>query len=170
MASDNLSISEFLKNLVNSFSNQELVTLDEINNNLGDRGFALLLILFSFPMAIPLPYPPGFTTILGIPLLIFSVQICLGKTIPIMPKWLGVKTIKTAHLKFAVEKTIKYFIYIEKFLRPRLLSLANKFSERVIGLVCLLCSISIILPIIFGNALPSAGILIMALGLLQKME
>ena len=168
MVSDNLSISEFLKNLVNSYLDQELVTLDEINHNLGARGFPLLLILFSFPMAIPLPYPPGFTTILGIPLLIFSMQMCLGKSIPIMPKWLGAKNIKTVHLKFAVEKTIKYFIYIEKFLHPRLLSCTNKFSERVIGAVCLLCSISIVLPIIFGNALPSAGILIMALGLLEK--
>ena len=92
----------------------------------------------------------------------------LGMSKPLLPKWIAKKNIKTSHLIFAIEKSAKYFLKAEKILRPRFPYFSSDAGERIIGVMSLLCSISIVLPIMFVNAVPSAGILIMALGLLGK--
>lgn len=168
MVSEQIPASQLLNELVENNKNNKSITLGEINNHLSERGFAILMILFAFPMALPLPYPPGFTTILGLPLLIFSIQMMLNMPRPVLPVWVAAKTIKMNHLVFAIEKSTKYFYKAEKFLKPRLPSMSSQVGERIIGVVSFLCSISIVLPIMFGNAVPSAGILIMAFGLLGK--
>lgn len=168
MVSKQIPASELLNELVNKNKQAENITLGEINQHLSERGFAILMILFAFPMALPLPYPPGFTTILGLPLLIFSLQMILDMPKPLLPDWIASKKIKMSHLTFAVEKSSKYFHKVEKILKPRLPYMSSDAGERIIGFVSLLCSISIVLPIMFGNAIPSAGILIMAFGLLGK--
>ena len=168
MTSQQIPASQLLQELVDKNKSTNSISLGEINEHLNERGFALLMILFSFPMAIPLPYPPGFTTVLGLPLLFFSIQMLLGMDKPSLPAWIAKKTIKTSHLSFAVEKSAKYFMKLEKLLRPRLAYFSSIHGEKLIGFVSMLCAISITLPIMFGNAVPSAGIFIMALGLLGK--
>ncbi len=168
MINKEVPASKLLHELVENASGKEFISFGEINAHLSKRGFAILLILFAFPMAIPLPYPPGFTTVLGIPLLLFSIQMLLAMKKPWLPDWAAKKTIKVSHLSFAVSKTAKYFILLEKKLKVRLPYLSSTTGERIIGLISLLCSFSVVLPIMFGNAVPSAGICIMALGLLSK--
>lgn len=164
----NIPASQLLQELIEEKKDTKTVSLGEISDYLSERGFAVLMILFAFPMAIPLPYPPGFTTILGLPLLIFSIQMIRGMAKPKLPIKIAAKTITTDHLRFAVEKSSRFFLWIEKLLHPRIFALSSIQGERLIGFVSLLCSIAIVLPIWFGNALPSAAIMIMALGLLNK--
>ncbi len=168
MTSQQIPASQLLQELVDKNKSANNISLGAINEHLNERGFALLMILFSFPMAIPLPFPPGFTTVLGLPLLFFSIQMILGMDKPSLPAWIAKKTIKTSHLAFAVEKSAKYFLKLEKLLRPRLAYFSSIHGEKLIGFISMLCAISITLPIMFGNAVPSAGIFIMALGLLGK--
>lgn len=168
MTSQQIPASQLLQELVDKKRSTKTISLGEINEHLNERGFALLMILFSFPMAIPLPYPPGFTTILGLPLLFFSIQMLLGMDKPSLPEWVAKKNIQTNHLIFAVDKSSPYFLKLEKLLKPRLAYFSSIHGEKLIGFVSMLCAISIALPIIFGNAVPSAGIFIMALGLLGK--
>ena len=168
MTSKQVPASQLLQELVDKKNLSESISLGEINEHLSERGFALLMILFSFPMAIPLPYPPGFTTVLGLPLLFFSIQMLMGMDKPSLPSWVAKKNIKTSHLVFAVEKSAKYFIKLERLLKPRLAYFSSIHGEKLIGFMSMLCAICIALPIMFGNAVPSAGIFIMALGLLGK--
>lgn len=161
-------MSEQLNSLIEGKSNEELLTLYEVNHFLHEKGFALLMILFSFPMAIPLPYPPGFTTILGIPLIFYGLQMLLGKVDPWLPKFIGDKTVKVSHLRFAIQKSEKFFCYIEKFFKPRFLAITSDKGEKLVGFFVLICAITIALPIWFGNAIPSLGILIMSLGVLNR--
>lgn len=165
---DKKKASELLTSLLEEKKGQELVSFGEISDHLSERGFAILMILFAFPMAIPLPYPPGFTTILGLPLLICSYQMIIGLSKPVLPKWVASKTIKISHLAFAIEKSAKYFAKAELLLKPRLDYFSTIAGEKIIGILSLLCAIVISLPIWGANALPSAGILIMSLGLLSR--
>lgn len=165
---DAMPASQLLQQLVDKTKDQESISLGQINEHLSKCGFAVLMLLFAFPMAIPLPYPPGFTTVLGIPILIFSIQMMLGMKNPLLPAWAAKKTIKASHLAFAVTKSSKYFVFLEKKMKVRINYFSSNNGERVIGFVSFLCSISIVLPIMFGNALPSAGVCIMALGILGK--
>lgn len=159
--------SEILQGVMNG-QQSDLVTLQELKSSLHEKGFALLLVVFSFPMAIPLPYPPGFTTVLGIPLMLFSIQMMLAFDSPWLPKSLGAKTIKRTTLAMMIEKSAPYFQKIEVFTRPRLRFFSSVTGERIVGFMAFLCAISITLPIILGNAVPSLGILIMGFGLLNK--
>ena len=168
MVSKPVPASQLLKELADTKRNTETISLGEINDFLSERGFAILMILFSFPTAIPIPTPPGFTTLLGIPLLFFSMQMILGMSKPFLPEWISKRTIKTSHLIFAIDKSAKYFLKLETFLRPRLLYFSSLTGEKIIGIFAFLCAVSIALPIILGNAIPSAGIFIMALGLLGR--
>lgn len=168
MTSKQIPASQLLQELADSKRESKHISLGEINESLSERGFAILMILFSFPMAIPLPYPPGFTTLLGIPLLLFSIQMIIGMNKPSLPHWVANRKITTSHLMFAVDKSAKYFLKLEKLLKPRLPYFSSDIGERIIGVVSFLCAISIALPIMFGNAVPSAGIFIMSLGLLGK--
>jgi hypothetical protein len=142
------------------------ISFYDLMHSLHDRGICLLLVLFSFPIAIPLPYPPGFTTILGMPLLMLSWQLMFNYDAPWMPDWIGRRSIRRSILATVIEKSSPFFRRYEAFSRRRFVWLCNPRSEQLVGLLAILCSISIILPIWLGNALPSAGILIMALGLL----
>lgn len=168
MDNPEVSASQILRELVEKYKDKEVITIKEIAVYLSRYGFAILMILFAFPMAIPLPYPPGFTSILGAPLLLFSVQMLIGMEEPHLPAWVANKTMKVRYLEFAVSKTEKYFVYLESKFKKRILYFSSPAGERIIGFVSLLCSISIVLPIMFGNAFPSAGVCIMALGLLSR--
>ena len=62
--------SEILESVVKT-GTEDLITLEEIKNVLHERGFALLMLLFSLPLSIPLPVPPGYTTVLSLPIFFF---------------------------------------------------------------------------------------------------
>lgn len=167
MINNQIAASELLQELAVSKKNQEIVSFQEICDYLSEKGFAILMILFALPMTFPIPTPPGFTTALGLPLLYLSWQMVLGKTKPTLPNWIANKTVKTSHLISVVDKFSKILIFLEKLLKPRLNSCSSIMNQKTIGYIALLCSISISLPIVFGNAIPSIGILVMFLGLLS---
>ena len=53
-------------------------------------------------------------------------------------------------------------------MRPRLLFLSNTvIGERISALVCLLCALSIAIPLPLTNFIPAAGIAVIALGILS---
>ncbi len=144
------------------------ISLDELTKILKDKGFGILMLICSFPMAIPLPYPPGFTTILGIPLMLFSIQMLLGYEAPKLPRWIGRKSFKIKSMRDSINKAMPYILKIEKYIKPRFLQMTTISAEKFVGAISLLCAIFITLPIMFGNAVPSAGILVMSLGLISK--
>ena len=57
---------------------KEAMTVGEIKNALHERGFGILMAIGALPLCLPIPIPPGYTTLFSIPLFIFSVQMILG--------------------------------------------------------------------------------------------
>ncbi|MGB4191048.1 MAG: exopolysaccharide biosynthesis protein [Rickettsiales bacterium] len=165
MVSKGVPASQLFNELVNKAKAKKDISFGEINEHLSERGFAILMILFAIPVMVPIP---GLSTVLGLPLIVFAMQMAMGMEKPFLPKWLSQKKISSAHLIYSIEKSNKYFIKIEKFLHPRLSYFNSSSGEKIIGIISLICSITISLPIWGGNALPSLGILIMSFGLLGK--
>ncbi|AHX11157.1 exopolysaccharide synthesis, ExoD family protein [Neorickettsia helminthoeca str. Oregon] len=147
---------------------RDTITLFEIKRILHERGFALLLLLFSLPLSIPLPVPPGYTTILSLPILFFSIQITLGCDSPWLPKFLENKAIKRKSLAFLIEKTVPILRKVEKFTRPRFPVLNNAFGEKIYGIISFICAVSIAIPLPLTNFIPAGGIALMSLGMLNK--
>jgi hypothetical protein len=165
------SASEVLKGLLQrrDTKDEDCLTVREIVDGLHERGFGVLMLLFALPLSIPMPVPPGYTTILGFPLLIFSAQMVLGHKAPWIPKWLGNKSIRRTTLATFIERSSSLLIAIEKVMRPRLFS-ANQDAllERICGIICLLCALSIAIPLPLTNFIPAGGIALISLGLMSR--
>lgn len=165
MFSKEIPVSQLLNELVEKTKDQKNISFGKISDHLKERGFAVLMILFTIPVAIPIP---GLSTILGFPLIFLAAQMALGREQTILPQWIARKTISIAHLSLAIRKATKYFVKIESLLKPRVPYFVSQSGEKIIGVIALLCAITVALPIWGGNAIPSAGIFIMSFGLLGK--
>ncbi|WP_396956487.1 exopolysaccharide biosynthesis protein [Nitrosomonas sp.] len=159
--------SELLQLIVVQNTNA-VISVGEIKNSLHERGFAVLLAIATLPICLPVPAPPGYTTVFAIPLFIFSIQMICGMKAPWIPEWLTKKTIKRGTLDKLITKAAPWLRKIESHMHPRLTYISVHAWERIIGLFSFIFSISIALPVPLINFLPGLGILIMSLGLLSK--
>jgi hypothetical protein len=66
------------------------------------------------------------------------------------------------------DKIVPKIKLVEKYIRPRFSFAASIYCEQFIGLISLICSIAISIPLPLTNAVPALGITIMALGLLNR--
>lgn len=156
-----------LKDALNAFKGSH-ISLGDILKNIKEEGLIFLIAVISFPTSIPIPTPPGFTTLFGIPLCILTIQMIYRLQAPWLPEWIAKKEIKASTFQSFILKAEPFFNKFSIFLKPRLARFTTNAMERFVGLLAFLCAISIALPILFGNAIPSAGIFIMSMGLLYK--
>jgi len=161
------STSELLENVVVVYRS-ESISIGEIKNSLHERGFGVLLAIAALPLCLPVPVPPGYTTLFSIPLFIFSIQMIIGMRAPWLPAWIEKKEIKRASLEKLVLKANPWLRKIEKRLQPSLTYISVHTWERIIGIFAFVFALSISLPIPLTNFPPGWGILIMSLGLLSK--
>ena len=166
---DDRATSEFLEEVARSNDNgSDEINMFELKIALHERGFGVLMLLFALPLSVPVPVPPGYTTVLSVPLLLFPLQLLFGFDSPWIPKWLGKRSIKRSTLALVIEKTAPILKKIEKFMKPRLTFFFNQVGDKIIALIALLCGISIAIPLPLTNFIPAAGIAFMSLGLLSK--
>lgn len=168
MGKQDKAASEILQEVVTKGDTIDCMTLFEIKSALHERGFALLILIFALPLSIPVPVPPGFTTILSIPLLIFSIQLIIGFDSPWLPHWIGKRAIKRATLASVIEKTAPILRKIEKITKRRIPIFNNLIGEKIFSLIAFICSISIAIPLPLTNFIPAQGIALMSLSILNQ--
>ena len=147
---------------------KESMTVGEIKNALHERGFGILLAIAAIPICLPVPVPPGYTTIFSIPLFIFSIQMVLGMQVPWLPSWIERKSIKRESLEKIIAKANPWLKKIENRMQPRMTYISVHTWERIIGIFAFVFALSISLPIPMTNFPPGWGILVMSLGLLNR--
>ncbi|HYD32158.1 MAG TPA: exopolysaccharide biosynthesis protein [Azospirillaceae bacterium] len=157
--------SELIDQFLEEYPSDE-VTLGDLVAMLGNRAFGALLLVFALPNVIPMP--PGTSTVLGLPLVLFAAQMTLGLPKPWLPKRLARLPLDRAMLERWTNAGKRYIAWIEGMMKPRLPFLADVRFERALGAVCLLLALILSLPIPLGNMLPALAIVMMALGLLEK--
>jgi hypothetical protein len=140
-------------------------TLDEVAQFAGPRAYALILLVFSLPEALPLPVA-GMSTFLAIPLILVSLQMLLFGPVPRLPGWLRNRRVPLQFLKLADTRIGRALNRLERISRPRWNGLVEQ--TRIIGAVCLVLAVVIALPIPFGNMLPALCVLGIAVGMLQR--
>jgi len=164
MPQEDKAASEVLTGVVQQSTSDD-ISFAEIKLALHERGFGLLMLVFAL---ITLPLPPGLTVLAAIPLLFFSVQMILGVDSPWLPSWIGRRRIKRRTLALMVEKASPHLRKVERLLRPRFSYASSRTGEKIVGVFCLLFSMSIAIPLPFTNFIPAIGIALMSLGLLSK--
>ncbi len=163
----NRATSDVLQDITNHSSN-DTMTLFEIKVALHERGFAFLMLLFALPLSIPIPVPPGYTTVLSIPLIIFSIQLILGMDSPWLPNWVGKRSIKRKTLAMVIEKTAPILRKIEKLTRRRFPIFNNMIGEKIFSIISFICAISIAIPLPLTNFIPAQGIALMSFSILNQ--
>lgn len=159
-----MSSSKFLEQLATNQAS--FITVGDLVADYREAGFAVLLIMFSSPLALPLP-AIGLAQVLAIPLLLLSIQLALGRDTLYLPESIAQKKIRMSDLIRLLNKVIPVLQKLEYLFKPRLLFLSSPLATRVIGLLCFICAIAVMAPFPGSNSIPSAGILFMSLGLLE---
>lgn len=142
------------------------VSIGVIRDALGDRSFAALLVVFAALNLLPLP--PGATLILGLPLLLVSAQMVLGSRNAWLPRFMLEKTVHPDRFRTSSMRLIPLLQRLEQLVKPRHWPFSPGAADRVIGLIALLLSIAVTLPIPFGNWLPAFAIALLGLALSER--
>ena len=165
MNQDKIITTQVIEDVVNNSSADRILIRDLIES-MHATGFGLTMMFFALGALMPLP--PPIPSIIALPLLIFSFQMMSGCSSPKLPKRFANLSIKRSILAIVVQKSAPYLRKVERVLRPRLLFMTSNAAERMIGLLTLVFSISIALPVPFSNFIPALGILIISFGMMGR--
>lgn len=131
---------------------------------LGDRATAALIFVLAAPNV--LPTPPGVSLVLGLPIIVLSVQLMLGRP-PRLPPFIGRRSIATRDFARMVAKVLPGIRKAETLLASRIGWAANRHVEPFVGALIALLTTMLFLPVPFGSMLPSLAICMLALGLME---
>jgi hypothetical protein len=140
------------------------VSLGEVVEALGERGFGILILLLALPNAVPGPAMPGFSAAFAIPLSFLTAQLAGGREEPRLPSWLLRRSMTLAGFRQLVAYAAPPMSRVELWLKPR----PGLPEKRWLGLALLLLTLALAVPIPFANLPPALALTLVALGLIEK--
>ncbi len=152
-----------IENLAKASADGE-VTLGGLVAALKDRGFGVFMVLFALPNAVI----PGLSFILGIPVLLFGLQLAAGRDEVWLPGFLRRRKLPSGHFQKIAAQTVKFLIWAERRVRQRWIWLVSGRAGRFLGLYIAILATFLMMPVPFGNALPALGISFISAGLIEK--
>jgi hypothetical protein len=158
-------LSDILADL--AASDTESITLADIVATVGERSIGALLVLLAMPNVVASAVP-GMTTVFGLPVIFLSLHLLVAADRPWLPARLARTRIRRADLQRAIAFASPHLRRLERAMKPRLLILTAPWAQRLIGLTCVLLSILIFLPIPLSNLLPSIGVMLFGIALLER--
>ena len=144
------------------------VTLGELIERLESRGYGMLLFLFSAPNLTPGPSIPGFSTIFAIPLAAIALQMALGIEHPKLPGFLARLGLARPRALSILEHLRPMLARVERLFAARWPTLCGPAARRWIGLVAILQSALLLLPLPVLPLIPSLALIVLSLGLVAK--
>lgn len=144
------------------------VALDQLAERFGMAGAGALLLLLAVPAFLPIPLPTGVPA--GLATALIGVQLALGRRRPWLPAWLGRFRLRRDQVSHGVARLFRLLRRLGLRLRRRLPQAvgANGTPRPLAGLVLVACGVVLVLPLPFGNQLPSLAIASIGLGLLRR--
>lgn len=143
------------------------ITIGEIVDMIGNRAFGALIFAFSAPIALPIPVP-GLSLVLGIPLLLLTWQLMIGRRQPLLPAAILRRSFDRRDFARIVDRIVPWLERVEHVIGPRHLWVTEHIGERIIGALAFAFSLAVLVPVPFGNMPPALGLALFALGLLER--
>lgn len=140
------------------------LTLREIRDRLDERAFGLMILILAIPCLVPALY--GVPQIVGIPILLLSGQMLVGRIEPWLPEMVLKRRVSKAWLDRMAEFATRRMRWFEQLSRPRMTVFAEGWAERVVALFMILATLTIVLPL--TNTVPSVALALLAVGLIQR--
>lgn len=143
------------------------LTLGEVFERIGDRGFGLLLIILSLPSALPVP-APGYSTPFGILIGLLALQMLAGRRVPWLPARAARMRLHGAFIDGMLGFFAKFFGKVEFLIRPRLRWVGSRGGLAFLGVLVLIMAGLMILPIPLTNTFPAFVIFLTGIGLTEE--
>lgn len=159
--------SEIIAEIIEECSEDGAITVEDFLKKMGNRAQAMAILVFSLSCVVA-GVIPGFSTLTAIPIMLIGMQIVLGMKSVWLPHNIRDKTISPRVIKGALAKSVPTLRMVETFLKPRLSFLTHPYVARFIALIIVVLAGLLALPIPGGNFLPSIGISILALSIVER--
>lgn len=143
----------------------ETLTYGGLVKQLGEQGLGMLAILFALPSALPISVIPGFSFIFGLPIVFIALHLMIGRHSLWLPKSLSSRAVDRAKLIQLIKKTLPGLLFVERLLKPRWPFFSRPAMEKVHGLILLIMSLLLLLPIPFSNFIFASLIICFGLGI-----
>jgi len=143
------------------------VALGALADRFGMAGAGALLLLLALPAFLPVPLPTGIPA--GAAAVAIGGQIALGHERPWLPGWARRFSLRRDQVAAGVGRLFRVLRRLGLRLRRRLPGAVGTHGapRPTTGLVLVVCGVVLILPLPFGNQLPSLAIAAIGLGLLR---
>ena len=161
------SLSKLLVDLKDGLNEQDNISIDHILQALHERSFGFMLFIFALPAAIPLP-GLGVNLIIAAPLLFLTAQQALGRDSIWFPKKMRDKSISSERFEKILNAALPFIRKIELLVKPRLGFVTQGVFSYMIGFCGLVMALSVCIPLPLTNTVPSAGIALMASGVIMR--
>jgi hypothetical protein len=162
---DSTRLSYLLDDLLAARSEDSHITLREALAHLGVRAYGPLLLICALPNTVP--NVPGLSSLFGLPLLFFALQMALGRT-PWLPGFLADRGLDRSTLQLVSDKVRPWLVRADKAVRPRLLGLSSVAAERFLGVYVFVLAFAVALPVPLTNMVPAWAIAAIAIGVLTR--
>lgn len=139
----------------------------DLTDAFGTSAFALLIVFFSIPCALPLP-GTGISTPFGVAVLLLSLQMAIGRETLYLPEWILKLTISGKTLDILLKSIGWIERQTNRFFRPRFAWIDARPTIAIFGVVISILAILIQAPLPLANVPPGLVILGLALALLER--
>ena len=144
------------------------ISIGDLVDGLGDRAFAMVLLVLALPVAIP--GPPGIPNIFGAPMLVFAAQLMLGHARPWLPGFIRRRRFSRGALLSLLRRVRPALAQLEQVCRPRILVMTERRGERWLGAFIFVCSIVLMnpIPIPFSHLPLGIALAVLSLGFVER--
>jgi len=142
------------------------LTIAQLVDRVGDRGFGLLLLVLSLPSALPVP-AAGYSVPFGILLLVLSLQMLIGKRHPVFPKRMQRASLSRKMADRLLSGTAWIFSKLEWIIRPRMKWVGRPAGAALMGVLVMIMAILMMIPIPMTNTIPAFVIFLIGVGLTE---
>jgi hypothetical protein len=146
------------------------ISLQELLALIGEQSLLLFCTILTLPFLLPVSIP-GVSTVFGIVIIFIGLSVTLNRTLW-LPERLLHHQVTRDNLIPVLEKGIQFFERLERWMGKRLPALTQgALMNRVHGLALTAGGVFLLFPlslIPFSNTLPALGVLLLALGMLQR--
>lgn len=141
------------------------ITCNRLIELLGARSHALAMLVFSLLNL--LPGPPGYSVLIGIVIMVFSLMMFTGSQLRLWP-FIGDRRLPLGLMLKLLEFLARFTRVISRLSRKRIAWMAAPGFTPFIAIFAFLMGAAMLFPIPFTNTLPSLGLAIICVGLLNK--
>ena len=137
-------------------------TLGWLMTNLRRRSFGIVILLLALAAI-----APGLSVFAGLLLMVPAFKMVIGHTAPTFPARIAGRPLPIRHLAALVQRAVPVLRHLETMIHPRCLAVLDA-SKRLDGVVIMLLSATLFVPIPLSNVFPASVVALIALANIER--